>query len=59
MDLEFNNMELENINSIAQIVLVAHTLILYPIAKFLLAIDKRITKLEINKELKCDLKCTK
>ena len=52
-------MNLENINTIAQIILVVHTLILYPIAKFLFHIDKRITKLEINKEIKCDVKCSK
>ena len=52
-------MNIDDINTVAQIVLVAHTIIFYPIAKFLIQIDKRITKLEFNKEMKCDVKCSK
>ncbi len=52
-------MELENINTIAQIIFVVHTLLLYPLFKFAYLMEKRVTKLEISKELKCDVKCSK
>lgn len=52
-------MTLDNINTIAQILLVVHTLVLYPIFKFVYLMEKRVTKLEISKELKCDVKCAK
>ncbi len=52
-------MNLENINTIAQILLVAHTLVLYPIFKFAYLMEKRLTKLEVSNEIKCDVKCAK
>lgn len=52
-------MNMDNINTIAQIVLVVHTLILYPIFKFVYLMEKRVSKLEISKELQCDVKCAR
>lgn len=39
-------MTIETINSISQILLVVHTVILYPILKYAFLIEKRFTKIE-------------
>lgn len=45
-------MALETINSISQIILVVHTVLLYPIFKFAYSIDRRITIIEVREETK-------
>lgn len=49
-------MNLETINTISQIILVVHTVLLYPIFKFAYSIEKRLTILEVTEDTKAKLK---
>lgn len=45
-------MNLEILNTLSQILLVVHTVILYPILKYAFLIEKRFTKIETTLDLK-------
>ena len=51
-----NNM---NLDIVVQLLLAVHTLVLYPIFRFAYLMEKRLTKLEVTNEIKCDVKCAK